>query len=103
MIYKSINKRICEEVISCQKKLEFDPRDPRSLVILNDLLCILMPSVFLELRIKLNLGFYFHSPFPNLNYLKRLHGYKEIVQGLLACDVIFFNVHQQATNFLQVI
>jgi len=102
-ILNVVSERIVDEIINCQAVNEYDPKDPKSLVVINGLMCLLLPRILISRRIKLNMGFYFHSPFPCLNYLRRIANYREIIKGILSCDVIYFNVHQQAGNFLQVL
>lgn len=100
-VYKNLNLKIKDEILRCQKKNDMEPSDPASLVILNGLMYLLIPSMLTKDEIKLNLGYYFHTNFPNSTRLKTLKESIQIMSGLLTCDVIYFNLHKQARNFLQ--
>ena len=102
-VYLRICKRLINEILLCQETMGFERTASTSLVVLNGMLCLMMPSLLSQMKIKLNLGFYFSSSFPCHNHLKKIQNYREVVRGLLACDVIFFDFHQQASHFIKIL
>ncbi|MEM0898352.1 MAG: glucosylglycerol-phosphate synthase [Pseudomonadota bacterium] len=62
----------------------------------------LVPGYIRQLRPDVKIAFYHHTPFPSADMFNVLPWRKEIVESLLACDVIGFHIPRYAANFLSV-
>ena len=63
----------------------------------------LAPSYIRQLRPDVNISFYHHTPFPAADMFNVLPWRKEIVESLLACDVIGFHIPRYVDNFVSVV
>ncbi|HET9089444.1 MAG TPA: trehalose-6-phosphate synthase, partial [Acidimicrobiales bacterium] len=61
----------------------------------------LVPGLLRELRPDLRIGFFNHIPFPGYEIFAQLPWRKQLVQGLLGADLLGFQRHGDATNFLR--
>jgi len=61
----------------------------------------LVPGVLRELRPDLRIGFFNHIPFPGLEIFAQLPWRRQLVEGLLGADLLGFQRHGDATNFLR--
>mgnify|MGYP001406662790 CR=1 FL=1 len=59
----------------------------------------LVPGYLRRLRPDLRISFFHHTPFPAADMFNVLPWRKEIVESLLACDVVGFHIPRYATNF----
>ncbi|SLN59080.1 Glucosylglycerol-phosphate synthase [Aquimixticola soesokkakensis] len=62
----------------------------------------LVPGYLRQMRPDLKISFFHHTPFPAADTFNVLPWRKEIVQSLLACDIIGFHIPRYAANFVQV-
>ena len=62
----------------------------------------LVPGYLRQLRPDVTISFFHHTPFPAADMFNVLPWRKEIVESLLACDVIGFHIPRYAANFLSV-
>ncbi|WP_019956057.1 glucosylglycerol-phosphate synthase [Yoonia vestfoldensis] len=62
----------------------------------------LVPGYLRQLRPDVVISFFHHTPFPSADMFNVLPWRKEIVESLLACDVIGFHIPRYAANFLSV-
>ncbi len=62
----------------------------------------LVPGYLRQLRPDVVISFFHHTPFPAADMFNVLPWRKEIVESLLACDVIGFHIPRYAANFLSV-
>lgn len=60
----------------------------------------LLPRMLRERRPDLTLGFFLHIPFPPAELFAQLPWRRQILQGLLGSDLVGFQTHRDATNFL---
>jgi trehalose 6-phosphate synthase len=60
----------------------------------------LVPKMLRELRPDLTIGFFLHIPFPAVELIAQLPWRRQIVEGLLGADLIGFQTHDGALNFL---
>jgi len=59
----------------------------------------LVPAMIRERNPDVTIGFYLHIPFPPVEVFARMPWRREILQGLLAADVLAFQTRQSASNF----
>ncbi len=62
----------------------------------------LVPGYLRKLRPDVRISFFHHTPFPSADMFNVLPWRKEIVESLLACDVIGFHIARFVANFVQV-
>ncbi|QIE42480.1 glucosylglycerol-phosphate synthase [Rhodobacteraceae bacterium SC52] len=63
----------------------------------------LAPGYIRQLRPDVNISFYHHTPFPGADMFNVLPWRKEIVESLLACDVVGFHIPRYVDNFVSVV
>jgi alpha,alpha-trehalose-phosphate synthase [UDP-forming] len=61
----------------------------------------LVPGMLRELRSDVRIGHFTHIPFPGYEIFAQLPWRRQIVQGLLGADLLGFQRHSDATNFLR--
>lgn len=59
----------------------------------------LVPGYLRKLRPDVRIAFFHHTPFPSSDMFNVLPWRKEIVESLLACDVVGFHIPRYAVNF----
>jgi glucosylglycerol-phosphate synthase len=62
----------------------------------------LVPGYLRTMRPDLRISFFHHTPFPSADMFNVLPWRKEIVESLLACDVVGFHIPRYAANFVSV-
>jgi trehalose 6-phosphate synthase len=67
----------------------------------NDYQLQLVPQILREQRGDLNIGVFIHIPFPGYEIFAQLPWRRQIVNGLLGADLIGFQRHGDAANFLR--
>ncbi|MFN4100920.1 MAG: glucosylglycerol-phosphate synthase [Pararhodobacter sp.] len=60
----------------------------------------LVPGYLRRLRPDVKISFFHHTPFPNADLFNVLPWRKEILESLLACDVVGFHIPRYANNFV---
>ncbi len=61
----------------------------------------LVPGMVRELRADVRIGHFTHIPFPGYEIFAQLPWRRQIVEGLLGADLLGFQRHSDATNFLR--
>jgi trehalose 6-phosphate synthase len=72
---------------------------PDAIVWIHDYQLQLVPAMLRAQRPDVTIGFFLHIPFPPYELFSRLPWRKEIIEGLLGCDLIGFQRPMGATNF----
>ena len=62
----------------------------------------LVPGYLRQMRPDLRISFFHHTPFPSADMFNVLPWRREIVESLLACDVVGFHIPRYAANFVGV-
>jgi len=70
---------------------------------IHDFHLTLLPSLLREKHRDLSIGFFWHIPFPSSPVFRVLPWRKEVLRGLLGCDLIGFQLRSHAANFLQTV
>ncbi|HAX18442.1 MAG TPA: trehalose-6-phosphate synthase [Actinobacteria bacterium] len=90
--YNRINKKFTNEIISIMEKDD--------IIWVHDYHLMLVPELIKNHNEKSKIIFFLHIPFPNYEILSALPWNKEIIKGLLGCDIIGFQTKKDAINFL---
>jgi len=91
-IYAMVNKRFAKTVA--------DAIRPGDFVWIHDYQLLLVGQYARELNVRQTLTFFLHTPFPSLDLFHRLPWHREILQGLLAYDVLGFQTLRDRRNFV---
>ncbi|SNT23227.1 glucosylglycerol-phosphate synthase [Tropicimonas sediminicola] len=75
---------------------------PGAVVWVHDYNLWLVPGYLRKLRPDVKISFFHHTPFPAADLFNVLPWRREIVESLLACDVVGFHIPRYAVNFVQV-
>ncbi|MFN8178294.1 MAG: trehalose-6-phosphate synthase [bacterium] len=89
--YRTVNRRYAEIASSVAA--------PGATVWVHDYHLQLVPGVLRKLRPDLRVGFFLHVPFPPRELFAQLPWRREILEGLLAADVVGFQTRAVARNF----
>jgi trehalose 6-phosphate synthase len=91
--YVTVNRRYAEAVA--------EQAAPGATVWVQDYQLQLVPEMLRELRGDVRIGHFTHIPFPGYEIFAQLPWRRQIVQGLLGADLLGFQRHSDATNFLR--
>ena len=75
---------------------------PGAVVWVHDYNLWLVPGYLRKLRPDVRISFFHHTPFPAADMFNVLPWRKEIVESLLACDVVGFHIPRYVANFVSV-
>ena len=93
--YQRVNARFAEAVAAEAAK--------GATVWVHDYQLQLVPQMLRELRPDLTIGFFLHIPFPAYGLFSQLPWRRQIIEGLLGADLVGFQRHQDADNFIRVV
>src|SRR5690606_28528900 len=62
---------------------------------------MLVAEYIREARPEAEIGFFWHIPWPSMEVFRILPGARDLLRGMLACDVIGFHVGEYVENFLR--
>ncbi len=91
--YRAVNRKFAEKILKETGEEDF--------VWVQDYQLLLAGLVVRESRPAARLGFFLHIPFPSPDIFTRLPWREEILQGLLAYDLIGFQTRKDLRNFIQ--
>jgi len=91
--YREVNRRFAEAVLE-------EVGDRPSLVFIQDYHLALVARYLKERRPDLEVGMFWHIPWPNPEVFRILPWRRELLEGLLANDLIGFHIRAHALNFL---
>jgi trehalose 6-phosphate synthase len=95
--YQEVNRTFAATLIS-----ELEDGD---IVWIQDYHLFLLPSYLSDLlktaKKKVKLGFFLHTVFPSSDFFRILPMRRDILEGLLACDLLGFHNHDYTTHFIQ--
>lgn len=94
--YERVNRRFAEVVLE-------EVGDEPALVFLQDYHLALAAKFIKERRPDLQVAMFWHIPWPNPEVFRVLPWKHEILEGMLANDVIGFHIQRHATNFLDAV
>lgn len=91
--YVEVNKLFCEETAKYITE--------NSVVWIHDYHLMLLPAMLKNLFPEIMIGFFLHIPFPSPEIFMQLPWKREILEGLLGCDLIGFHTYEYTANFLK--
>jgi len=91
--YREVNRRFANAVLE-------EAGDQPALVFIQDFHLALAAQFIKERRPDLRVAMFWHVPWPNPEVFRVLPWRDEILEGMLANDVIGFHIRRHATNFL---
>ncbi len=91
--YVRVNRRYAEEVAGQAAE--------GATVWVHDYQLQLVPGMLRKLRSDVRIGHFTHIPFPGYEIFAQLPWRRQIVEGLLGADLLGFQRHSDATNFLR--
>ncbi|MDP4585902.1 MAG: trehalose-6-phosphate synthase, partial [Microbacteriaceae bacterium] len=94
-VYRSVNQRFAQVVAAEAAE--------GATVWVHDYQLQLVPQMLRELRPDLTIGFFLHIPFPAYGLFSQLPWRRQIIEGLLGADLVGFQRHQDADNFLRIV
>ncbi|MEZ4292478.1 MAG: bifunctional alpha,alpha-trehalose-phosphate synthase (UDP-forming)/trehalose-phosphatase [Myxococcota bacterium] len=91
-VYERVNARFAEAASACMQEGD--------LVWVHDYHLTRCPHQLRLLRPDARIAFFMHIPFPPFDVYRILPWYREVIRGLLACDLIGFHSPGYVSNFL---
>src|SRR5690606_10276943 len=89
--YRAVNRRFAEAVIA-----EAEPDDA---IWVHDYHLMLLPQIVREALPEARLAHFWHIPWPAMEVFRILPWARELIRGLLGCDLIGFHVEEYVDNF----
>jgi alpha,alpha-trehalose-phosphate synthase [UDP-forming] len=95
-MYKKVNQKFADKI------LEELPVTP-AFVFIQDYHFTLLPKMIKEKRPDVTVAMFWHIPWPNPEVFAICPFYKEIIDGMLGCDLLGFHVQYHCNNFLDTV
>ena len=92
-LYRQVNQKFANEILEILK--------PDDKIWIQDYHLMLIPQMLREQGIKNKIGFFLHIPFPSVEIYKIIPRRREILEGLLGCDLIGFHTESYKKHFLE--
>ncbi|MDD5194134.1 MAG: trehalose-6-phosphate synthase [Candidatus Omnitrophica bacterium] len=93
-MYKKVNQKFCDAILE-----ELPAKSP--FVFIQDYHFTLLAKLIKEKRPDATIALFWHIPWPNPEVFTICPYQKEIIDGMLACDLIGFHVQFHCNNFLE--
>jgi len=94
--YKTINQRFAQAILE-------EVKDQPALVFLQDYHLCLVSKLLKEANPKIKIGLFWHIPWPNPEVFRICPWKNELLEGLLAADLLGFHIPYHVDNFLETI
>ncbi len=93
--YQSVNQRFCDAVLEIVR--------PGDVLWVHDYQLLLLPKLLRNRLPHAALGFFLHIPFPSFEVFRQLptRWRRELLEGVLAADLIGFHTHDYVQHFLR--
>jgi len=91
--YRDVNRRFAEAVLE-------EIGDRPALVFIQDYHLAMVAGILKQHRPDLHVALFWHIPWPNPEVVRILPWHREILEGLLANDLVGFHIRAHARNFL---
>ena len=92
--FREVNRKFAEA--ACAEA------DDGALIWVHDYNLWLVPGFIRQIKPNARIAFFHHTPFPSADIFSLLPWRTEIVDSLLACDIVGFHIPRYAENFVQV-
>lgn len=89
--YYRLNQKFANKILEVYK--------PGDIVIVHDYYLMLLPSMLRQRAPHMYISFFLHSPFPSSEFLRCLPRRKEILEGLLSCNLVGFQSYSYSRHF----
>ncbi|MDD5108205.1 MAG: trehalose-6-phosphate synthase [Candidatus Omnitrophica bacterium] len=93
-MYKKVNQKFADSILS-----ELPAKNP--FVFIQDYHFTLLAMMIKEKRPDARIALFWHIPWPNPEVFSTCPYHKQILEGMLACDLIGFHVQSHCNNFLE--
>jgi glucosylglycerol-phosphate synthase len=93
--FRDVNRRFAEAAA--------EEAAPGALVWVHDYNLWLVPGYLRKMRPDVRIAFFHHTPFPSADMFNALPWRREIIESLLACDDVGFQIPRYAANFVSVV
>lgn len=93
--YREVNRRFADAV------LEESPDDPDEVIWIQDYHLMLAPRHVRDARPDATIGHFWHIPWPAMEVFRILPWSRELLRGMLGCDLIGFHVQEYVDNFIE--
>lgn len=91
-MYKQVNQKFADAIVK-----ELKPGDR---LWIHDYHLLLLPKMIRDAFPEVNIGFFLHIPFPSYEIFRNLPWRREIIDGLLASDLIGFHTYGYERHFM---
>lgn len=95
--YQSVNKKFAVEILNSVEE------NPDATIWIQDYHLFSVAKYLRQFGVKNKIGFFLHIPFPTYEVFRLLPQRKEILEGLLAFDVVGFHTKSYVTNFFRAV
>ncbi|EKE04801.1 MAG: hypothetical protein ACD_20C00002G0008 [uncultured bacterium] len=92
-LYKQVNQKFANEILDVLK--------PNDKIWIQDYHLMLVPQMLREQGVTNKIGFFLHIPFPSVEIYKIIPRRREILEGLLGCDLIGFHTQSYKKHFME--
>jgi alpha,alpha-trehalose-phosphate synthase [UDP-forming] len=89
--YRRVNQRYAEAVL--------EHSNPGDLIWVHDYHLLLLPQMLREASPDIEIRFFLHIPFPPVELYARLPWRRQLIEGMLASDVVGFQTESSTANF----
>jgi len=89
--YKLANEAFAEAVLACY--------EDGDIVWVHDYHLMLLPHLLRSKKPDMKIGFFFHTPFPSFEIYRMLPARHDLLQGVLAANLIGFHTHDYSRHF----
>jgi len=93
-VYKKVNQKFADSVLA-----ELSSKDP--FVFIQDYHFTLLAKMIKEKRPDTRIALFWHIPWPNPEVFSTCPYQEQILEGMLACDLVGFHVQSHCNNFLE--
>jgi len=91
--YRTVNRRFAEAIVRAYR--------PGDFIWVHDYHLMLVPHLVRQAIPDANISFFWHIPWPAMEVYRILPWSRELLQGMLGCDLIGFHVEEYVENFLE--
>jgi trehalose 6-phosphate synthase/phosphatase len=90
--YYRMNQKFANRILECYK--------PGDIVMIHDYHLLLLPSMLRQRIPHIYIAFFLHVPFPSSEFLRCLPRRKDVLEGVLASNLIGFQSHSYSRHFV---
>lgn len=91
--YKQVNQKYANQILEILR--------PKDRIWIHDYQLMLLPKLLREKGVKNKIGFFLHTPFPNIEIYRTFPKRMEIVESLLNCNLIGFHAESYKKHFIE--